>query len=74
MSSGSIPLDSCTFKAVPSSECPNDADLTECASNMANGTLCEADQVLPDGEFNYNINNCDGYNVFRCTRGNIAHL
>lgn len=74
MSSGSIPLEFCTFKAVLSSECPNDADLAECVSNMGNETLCEADKTLPDGKSNYDINNCGNFDVFRCTRGNFVHI
>ena len=59
----------CTFVAVPFSECPSDPNLSECTFNMATDALCEADQPLPDGTTNYNIDNCYGYDVFRCTRG-----
>ena len=40
----------------------------------ANDTFCEADQALPDGKSNYDINNCDDFDVFRCTRGNVLYL
>ena len=59
----------CFFVAVPFSECPSDPNLSECTFNMATDALCEADQPLPDGTTNYNIDNCYGYDVFRCTRG-----
>ena len=40
---------------------------------MAHGELCEADDTLPDGQTNYDIDNCGGgsgaYDVFRCNRG-----
>ena len=36
---------------------------------MKHGELCEADQILPDGNANYEINNCGGYDVFKCIRG-----
>ena len=42
---------------------------------MTEGSLCEADQQLPDGNPNFEINNCnddggDGnYDVFVCVKG-----
>ena len=42
---------------------------------MPEGSLCEADQELPDGNANFEINNCnddggDGnYDVFVCVKG-----
>ena len=42
---------------------------------MTEGSLCEADQQLPDGNPNFEINNCndeggDGnYDVFLCVKG-----
>ena len=42
---------------------------------MTEGSLCEADQPLPDGNPNFEINNCndeggDGnYDVFVCFKG-----
>ena len=71
MPNGSIELSGCSFEAIPKHECPSDADLEECSSNMAVDTLCEADKALPDGKSNYNINNCDDYDVFRCKSGDI---
>ena len=44
---------------------------------MSEGSLCEADQQLPDGNPNFEINNCndeggDGnYDVFVCVKGGI---
>ena len=72
MPNGSIELSGCSFEAIPKHECPSDADLGECSSEMATDTLCEADQALPDGTSNYDIDNCSGYDVFRCRPGKIA--
>ena len=44
---------------------------------MSESSLCEADQQLPDGNPNFEINNCndeggDGnYDVFVCVKGGI---
>ena len=40
---------------------------------MAHGELCEADDTLPDGQTNYDVDNCPpggsgAYDVFRCNR------
>jgi len=58
--------DNC-FVAISSSECPqgNGRSLPECSNSMNNGDLCEADRALPDGQSNYNVDNCDVYDVFR---------
>merc|ERR1739848_547351 len=51
---------------VPAPTCPSNPDLPECTEQTACGGLCEADQPLPDGNMNYNINNCGGgYDVFQ---------
>jgi hypothetical protein len=35
---------------------------------MAENDLCEADKVLPNGDTNFDINNCDDlFDVFRFT-------
>lgn len=59
----------CIFEAVPLNECPCNSDLPECTAKMDTNSLCEADQPLPDGNSNYKIDNCNEYDVFRCTRG-----
>lgn len=66
----------CVFEPVneDSNECPINADLAECFSDMATDTLCDADQALPNGTSNYDINNCGLFDVFRCKRGNITSL
>jgi len=56
------PGQSATF--VPVTNCPSNPDLPECTAQMACGDLCEADRVLPDGNTDYNIDNCGGYDVF----------
>ena len=62
-------LVTCFFEQIPSTDCPTNSDLPECTSIMAPGSLCEADQRLPDGNFNYDVDNCHGYDVFRCGQG-----
>jgi len=61
------PAQGATF--VPVTNCPANADLPECTAQTACGDLCEADQPLPDGNTNYDINNCGGYDVFQKTCG-----
>ena len=35
---------------------------------MSDGDLCEADEILPNGNTNFEINNCDNaYDIFRYT-------
>jgi len=59
----------CSHVPISSSECPadNGKNLLDCSMNMAEGMLCEADSALPNGDTNFNINNCGGYDVFRFT-------
>merc|ERR1719284_611036 len=51
--------------AVSADECPANADINECTSTMNSGTLCEADTTLPDGNDNYDVNNCGDFDIFR---------
>lgn len=62
----------CVFEAVEADVCPSDPNLSECNSNMSDGDLCEADHPLPDGNQNYDINNCGRYDVFTCAKGDIT--
>ena len=65
------------FVAVSEVDCPcNDNDnsgcitLPECMYSMSKNDLCQANQTLPDGNVNYNINNCPGgSDVFRYNGG-----
>ena len=41
---------------------------------MHNGDLCEADEELPDGNTDYDINNCDAFDVFKCVRGKHFYM
>ena len=53
-------------------ECPLDGHIPECSSSMTNGQLCEADKTLPDGNRDYNVNNCggsDNFDIWKCERG-----
>merc|ERR1711953_555685 len=61
------PAQGATF--VPVTNCPANADLPESTAQTACGDLCEADRPLPDGNTNYDINNCGGYDVFQKTCG-----
>ena len=66
-----------TFVAVSEEDCPcSDNDdfgcksLPECLYNMKENALCEADQKLPDGNENFDVNNCAAfYDVFRYIGG-----
>ena len=41
-----------------------------CSHSMNHNDLCEADGPLPDGNTNFDINNCPGnYDVFKCVKG-----
>merc|ERR1712066_723788 len=41
-------------------------DLAECSTHTAINALCEADDVLPDGNQVYNVDNCpSGFDIFR---------
>ena len=59
----------CDFVAVTASECPSNGDLSECTDTMNNGDFCEADRALPDGTTYFDINNCGGYDIFKCVKG-----
>ena len=38
---------------------------------MNNNEMCEADKPLPDGNQNYDVNNCPPRNdIFKCIKGN----
>ena len=70
------------FVAVSEEDCPcSDKDdsgcksLPECSSSMNENDLCEADQKLPDGNTNFNVNNCAAfYDVFRYKGGKTEFL
>merc|ERR1712045_471991 len=56
--------------ALTAGECPSAnacKSLPDCSNNMQVGDLCEADSTLPNGDRNFNINNCGSYDVFRYT-------
>ena len=50
-------------------------DLAECSSNTKLNALCEADRTLPDGNPDYDVDNCPGtYDVFRrINTGNLLN-
>ena len=42
----------------------------DCNHGMNDGDLCEADGPLPDGNSNFDIDNCPGqYDIFKCVKG-----
>ena len=51
----------CVYRAVRPSQCPSSElyRMQDCHRLMSNGEFCEADQKLPDGNPNYEINNCE---------------
>lgn len=64
----------CEFQPVSTSSCPcssedtSGCNLPECADGMVGGQMCQADDVLPDGNPDYNIDNCpSGYDVWVCS-------
>ena len=67
----------CTFVAISTSDCPctkldlnGCSTLPECDSNMNENEFCEASQTLPDGNADFNVNNCPNhYDVFQCQKG-----
>ena len=59
----------CHFEPLLTTDCPDNFNLGECTNDMNTGDLCEADSILPDGNTDYNINNCGHYEVFKCKRG-----
>ena len=65
--------------AVLEAECPcsdNDpsgCSLPECSYSMNQNGLCDANQILPNGDSNYDVNNCaGGHNVFRYQGGKAS--
>ena len=41
-----------------------------CDESMNHNEYCEADGPLPDGNSNYDIDNCPGnYDIFKCVKG-----
>ena len=68
-------LGPCHFEPVPDTECPSDPGLAECTGTMSHGNLCEADQPLPDGNSNFDVNNCgNDFDVFKCVKGIHSNL
>ena len=67
----------CIFLPLSAAKCPREGleEMEECHIDMPDHSLCEADQHLPDGNPNFEINNCndnggDGnYDVFVCVKG-----
>jgi len=58
----------CDWVPVSSADCPSSSlarFMGECTEDMDVDELCEADTILPNGERNFNINNCGPYDVFR---------
>ena len=69
-----ILLVECKFVPVSQNECPSNViaiyKLPECDHSMSNGELCEANRPLPDGNKNYNVDNCKTHtDVFKCVKG-----
>ena len=69
------------FIGILRDECPctDDAqsgcDLPECSYSLSNYDLCEAERTLPDGNSNFDINNCPGdYDVFRYVSGKLSFI
>ena len=45
-------------------------DVIPCSHDMNHNELCEAEYPLPDGNNNFEIDNCPGnYDIFKCVKG-----
>ena len=68
------------FTPVGDKDCPCSSnqdsfcnDFPECSYGMTVNDLCEADRALPDGNTNYNIDNCPGgHDIFRYVGGKLS--
>jgi len=63
----------CDWVPVPERECPLIsvmASMSDCHEGMDDGELCEADRRLPNGRSGNDLDNCDGYDIFRYTCSN----
>lgn len=74
-----LSISECRWEPVPTDHCPpNDynqlRNMEECTLDMRVGELCEADRALPDGNSDFNINNCGAFDVFRvvCDHEQVA--
>jgi len=71
--SNSVSEKECDWVSIRGSECrnacPTSMDcrrMRECADDMTDGEYCEADRLLPNGNGQYDVNNCYGmFDVFR---------
>ena len=58
------------FLAISPYTCPENPDaLPECTWGMNEEDLCEADRILPNGNANFNVNNCGKDDVFKFIQG-----
>ena len=67
-----ILVSTCAFVPVEAWKCPSEdvmSNLRECSAEMSSNKFCEADQALPDGNSNFEINNCGKYDIFQCMKG-----
>jgi len=67
-------VEDCDWVPVLSSECPfNPASFPNCHDSMDSGELCEADTTLPNGNVNFDIDNCGVYDIFRYQCGDSSN-
>jgi len=67
-------VEECDFVPLLPSECPtNGRDLPDCSNSMTSGELCEADTPLPNGDANYDIDNCGYFDIFRYQCGDSSN-
>ena len=69
-------LGSGIFVAISPSECPlNPNGLPTCAFSLSDNDLCRASwKPLPDGNKDYDVNNCGYRDVFKFIKGTIFVL
>ena len=69
----------CRFVPVFWKECPLYPLSTKCEPDLSNGEMCVANGTLPDGNTDFNINNCNigshgVYDIFKCVKSNCIEI
>ena len=61
--------DPCIYFPLKESSCPRKLPNTDCYHDLQSDELCEADNPWPYKNSNNDIDNCRGWDVFKCKRG-----
>ena len=67
-------LDTGFFVSITRDDCPVAPEsLPECSYSMTDNELCEANETLPDGTTNFEVDNCpNDFDVFRYVLGKLV--